>query len=288
MIEPSVLVLPAFSATEMAVDDPPDELARWLESYDLTPHDIPGVSAPVYAGEGIAVTPTGIGKTAAATTVTALLSSPAVDLTGAHVLSVGVAGIAPDAGPLGSVVLGERVVDWDWKYRWGGTEPSAEGDAGDSPADTPIAPLEFRTRDPVYRLDGDLLDRVEGAVVGAELRATEDERVDGEPGVRRGVSVCGDEFWYGREMAEQVAWLLGEYDLPAPLATQMEDYATAAALARFDRLDRYVPIRAGANYDRPPAGESAARVTDGVGAFDFETATLNAHRAGRRAVEALR
>lgn len=288
MIEPSVLVLPAFSAADMAVAEPPDELQRWLDAYDLAAHDVPGVPAPVHAGEGIAVTPTGIGKPAAAATVSTLCAASGVDLADAHVLSVGVAGIAPAAGPLGSVVLAETVVDWDRKYRWGGGESAEKGDTADP--DPPIAPLEFRTRDPAYQLDADLLDRVERAVAGADLRATADPRADGEsgPAVHRGVSVCGDEFWYGEAMAGQVDWLLGQYGLGPHLATQMEDYATAAALARFDRLDRYAAVRAAANYDRPSAGESPARVTEGVGAFDFETATLNAFRAGRRVVETLR
>lgn len=282
MIEPSVLVLPAFSAAEMAVADPPDELRRWLDAYDLTPRDVRGTPAPVYAGEGIAVTPTGIGKTAAATTVTALLAAPEVDLADAAVVSVGVAGVAPAAGPLGSVVLAEAVVDWDWKYRW------ASASAGPAATDPPVAPLEFRTRDPVYRLDGDRLDRVERAVADADLQATTDPRSEGVPTVHRGVSVCADEFWYGADLATAVDWLLGQYGLDTHLVTQMEDYATAAALARFDRLDRYAAVRAAANYDRPPAGETPASVTEGVGAFAFETAAVNAFRAGRRAVAALR
>ncbi len=276
-VNPDVLVLPAFRARDLAMADPPDELRRWLEAYDLSSRPVEGLPAPVYAGEGIAVTPTGVGKPAATATVTAVLSSPAVDLGGTRVVSVGVAGVAPRVGPLGSVVLAEAVVDWDRKYRWD------HSDDGDS-----LAPLDFRTRDPVFHLDDGLLDCVERAARDASLRAVEDDRVDGDPGVRRGVSVCGDEFWYGAETAAQVDRLIAAYDLAGHACTQMEDYGTALALSRFDRLDDYVAVRAAANYDRPPASESSAEIADGVGEFALHAAAENAFRVGRRAVAALR
>lgn len=256
--------------------DAPDELRRWVEAYDLTPRSVEGVPASVHVGDGIAVTPTGVGKPAATATVTALLSAPVVDLDGTRVVSVGVAGVPPRAGPLGSVVLAEAVVDWDRKYRWDPTD-------GDS-----IAPLDFRTRDPVFHLDDDLLDRVDRAVADVALGPVEDDRVDGDPTVHRGVSVCGDEFWYGERTAAQVDRLLAAYDLPGYVCTQMEDYGTAAALSRFDRLDDYVAVRAAANYDRPTAGRAPSAITDDVGRFAFEAAAENAFRAGRRVVRALR
>ncbi len=276
-MNPDVLVLPAFRASDVAIADAPDELRRWVAAYDLSPRTVAGLPAPVYAGEGIAVTPTGVGKTAATATVTALLSAPAVDLTDTRVLSVGVAGVAPRAGPLGSVVLAEAVVDWDRKYRWDHSEDGPD----------PVAPLDFRTRDPVYHLEGTLLDRVERAVADVSLCVPEDDRVDGDPAVHRGVSVCGDEFWYGRETASQVDRLLATYDLAGHACTQMEDYGTAVALSRFDRLADYVAVRAAANYDRPPTGHSPAGIADGLGQFALDPAAENAFRVGRRVVEAL-
>jgi len=272
-VNPDVLVLPAFRAADVAMADPPDELRRWREAYDLSPRALEGLPAPVYAGDGIAVTPTGIGKTSATATVTTLLSAPEVDLQGTRVVSVGVAGVAPRAGPLGSVVLAESVVDWDLKHR----RDAGDGDTG------PVAPLHFRTRDPVYHLDGPLLDRVERALGDTPLRTVADDRVAGDPAVHRGVSVCADEFWHGQETAAQVDRLLAAYDLPVHACTQMEDYGTAVALSRFDRLADYVAVRAAANYDRPAEGSSDVD----FGAFALDTAAENAFRAGRRAVDAL-
>lgn len=124
-IELDVLVLPAFD------DLPglPGEATPWYESYDLDEtKEIAGVHSPVhYTAAGLAVVPTGIGKSAAATTTTALLASDAFALDEALVLTVGVAGGPPDL-PLGSVVVADTIVDWDDKCRL---------DSGDS--DPPLA-----------------------------------------------------------------------------------------------------------------------------------------------------
>lgn len=78
---PRVVVFPAFEIGDIK-GDTAGEFQRWYMSYDLDKKvEIPGANAPLYYnGNGLAVTPTGIGKSAAATTVTSVLSSPKLDL----------------------------------------------------------------------------------------------------------------------------------------------------------------------------------------------------------------
>jgi len=67
-------------------------------------------------------------------------------------------------------------------------------------------------------------------------------------------------LWHGKQLAEQVQWLVLNVDTDQKLnpyrVTQMEDAGTAYALSRFDALSRYISIRGIANYDRPLDSQS--------------------------------
>ena len=225
-----VLVLTAF-ATE---DFPTDELSPWLDREWPATRTVPGVAddygSPVYHDGMTGVVSTGVGPAAAATTVTALLESELVDES-TRFLTAGIAGGPPEL-PIGSVVLGEAVVDWDRKHR----------------TDDGVQLLDYRPRDYVYELDDDLRSRVRSAAESVDL----DARVTG------GTVVAGGEFWHGTDRAEEVAWLCEQYDTPPYRATVTEDAGTAHALARYDALDRYASIRAISNHDRPP-GKTVSR-----------------------------
>ncbi|ELY51610.1 purine nucleoside permease [Natronococcus jeotgali DSM 18795] len=66
----------------------------------------------------------------------------------------------------------------------------------------------------------------------------------------------------------------------------MEDAATATALERFDLLERYLSVRAVANYDRPAPGETVEESFDGT-ASSLALAIDNAERVGSAVVEEL-
>lgn len=229
VVELHNLVLPAFEE----LGDLPAETGPWKRAYEFTGRlELDGLARPLrYTDDGLGIVPTGVGKTAAATTTTTLFTSERVDLTEAVILSVGVAG-APPSIPVGSVVVSDRIVDWDLKCRF--------------PDDVAENPYVERG---VYELDGELVDEIEQ--VGSAVA------LGGDAELRRGTNLSGDELWHGAELADRADWLADQYDAAPYRATEMEDAGTAAALVRFGRLDSYCAIRGVSNHDRPPEGLSA-------------------------------
>jgi purine nucleoside permease len=241
------LVLPAFDDLAGL----PGEAAPWRRQYDLDhAMTVEGVPSPLrYTGSGgLGVVPTGVGKTAAATTTAALCASEALDLDGALVLSVGVAGAPPEL-PIGSIVIADSIVDWDDKCRFD-PEPDAE-DPGDALALNP-----YTDDAGVFHPDDELVASARSVARGVELQSASDL----DPSVVVGTNLCGDELWHGRQLAEQAAWMVDARDEGPCLATEMEDTGTATALQRFERFDQYLSVRGISNHDRPttqrPAAES--------------------------------
>ncbi|MFP8954226.1 phosphorylase [Natrialbaceae archaeon A-arb3/5] len=292
-IEPAAVVLPAVAA------DPLDERRPWLDQYEIdAAYDIPGTDTPLYlTADGVAITTTGIGKSDAATTVTALLASPVVALESAYVVSCGVAGASPATAGLGSVVLADAVVDWDRKHRWD-RRATSEDDAGRNGAEDvsdSIDLLAYRPRDYVSRLDDRVIETglsgarsvalVENDETLAYQRRYPDAPETG-PIVGVGTTVCGDEFWHGEQYAREAEHLCERYDVAPYVTTQMEDAATATALDRFGLLEQYLSVRAIGNYDRPSPGESVEESFDGNKA-SLALAIENAARAGGAVVDEL-
>lgn len=280
-----VVVLPAFVGEE----DEPCELRRWLRAYDFDGSlSIPGLRRPLrYTTDGIGIVPTGMGKSAAAATTAALLGASPIDMSDAYVLSVGIAGVSPERGTIGSVFVAEAVADWDHKYRLDPTEATTTG------------LLPYRRRDPVYRLDESLVADAAGAAADAELvddmeirsirRRYVQEAARSNPHVGVGTTVSSDEYWHGSQLAERVQWFLDEYDAGSLCTTQMEDFGTATALARFDHLDRYLSVRAGVNFDQPPQHRSSREsFNDGEGTCELAVGLENAFRVGAAIVEYLK
>jgi purine nucleoside permease len=261
------LVLPAFDD----LDGLPGEARPWRERYDLGHSlDVEGVPKPVRHGGGLGVVPTGIGKVAAATTTTALLATDRLELDGTLLLSVGVAGGPPTVG-VGSVVLGETILDWDDKCRF---DPGTEG--------VPLARNPYTEGQGVFHLEGALVERARESAAGVELDAPGDSR----PSVVTGTNVCGDELWHGHEVVEQVTWLVEEYGLGPYRATEMEDAGTAATLERFGRLGDYLSVRAISNHDRP-GPETTPRESVSSVAFEagFGAAVENAVAVAQAVVD---
>ena len=267
-LHPDVLVLPAFTDAEYTGDA--SEVKPWLDRYEFASLDVPGVDHPVrHAPDaGVALAPTGIGKSAAATTVTALAAGDAVALDDATLLTVGIAGVAPAAGTLGSVFVADHVVDGDIKLR-----------TGESTRRMP-----WLVDDYVWDLDSDLRDRVVGIASEVELADSDEAAAiradyddDRSPTVAVGPTVCGDEVYHGTAAAAAVEALCETYGIGSVATTEMEDAGTATALSRFDLLDQYVSIRAAANFDRePPGGDPEESISRDV----FDLGIENAVRVG--------
>lgn len=273
-IQPTVVVCPAFTDAEYTGDA--SEVDPWLDRYDFDRElDVAGVDHPVYHAPdtGVALAPTGIGKAAAAATVSALAAGEAVDLADATLLSVGIAGCSPAAGTLGSVFVADRIVDWDVKLRVGET----------------TSRMQWLADDYAWQLDETLVDRAVGAARGASLtdsdRAAEIRERYGDsrtPTVDVGPTVCGDEVYHGTATARQVDALCESYGVDGFATTEMEDAGTATALDRFGLLDQYLSIRAAANFDRePPGGDPHTSIDHDV----FELGIENAVRVGTAVVD---
>ncbi|WP_433630213.1 phosphorylase [Halomicrococcus sp. NG-SE-24] len=292
-VEPDVVVLPAFAAGDVTVEaDLPNEVEPWLDEYAFDRElAVPGANAPVrYTDDGVAITPTGMGKADAAATVTALLRAPGLDCSDAAFLTVGIAGASPEAGTLGSVFIADHVVDWDRKQRW-------DGAGDDDPVET-MRLLPYRPRDYAYGLDDDFVERAYGWASDVALRDTERARehrerysqdaARGAPTVAVGTTLCGDEFWHGARHAEAARWLVDRYDAGEYATTEMEDFGTAAALDRFDRLESYLSVRGVVNFDRPPEGRTAREgIDEDLDAATVELGLENAFRVGSRIVDRL-
>lgn len=147
----------------------------------------------------------------------------------------------------------------------------------------------------MHRLEDRLLEPALDAAAQIDLGADPDVRTyqdryptapDDGPTVEVGTTVCGDEFWHGPRYAREVDWLCERYGVGPYATTQMEDAATATALERFGLLERYLSVRAVANYDRSAPGETVEESFDGTEA-SLALAIDNAERVGSAVVEAL-
>jgi len=277
-VSPAVLVLPAFTTADYAADPAdPDEVGRWLDAYDFERYRVRGVPKPFRydPATDVALVPTGIGKSAAGATGSALFADDGVVLDDTTLVTVGIAGAHPSVGTVGSVVVADTVVDWDLKER----------------VDGRVSPLSWRARDYVWDLEESLVERT--AETAREVDLADDEAArtlraaygdDRSPGVAVGPTVCGDEVWHGETAAGDVERLCAAYDLDGYATTEMEDAGTVTALERFDALDRYVSLRAISNFDRAQPGGDPV---ESAGEFCFALATENAFRAGRAVVTTL-
>ncbi|WP_458187303.1 phosphorylase family protein [Haladaptatus sp. NG-WS-4] len=285
--ELDVLLLPAFAADGFATDEAlPDEFQPWLDAYDFS-HEVavPGANMPVFhTDDGIGITATGMGKADAAATVTAVLAHPAFDCSNAYFLTVGIAGVRPDVGTVGSVFVSDAIVDWDRKHRF-----------PDRGVDVPIELLGYRPHDYVFHLNDALVS--EAYCAAKRVESLDSERIQqyrdefsqdaarSTPTVARGTTVCGDEFWHGKTLSEQAQWLTDQYDAGVYATTEMEDFGTATALDRFGFLDRYLSVRGAVNFDQPHEGKTAREsLHDDVGEETIELGLENAFRVGSHLV----
>ena len=275
-LDPAVVVLPAFTTAEYTGDA--SEVAHWHDRYDFDREvDIDGCKHELLYGRepDIALVPTGIGKSEAATTVTALAAGDTVALDDATILTVGIAGCNPAAGTLGSVFISDRVVDGDIKLRIGETTRR----------------MQWLVDEYVWELDTDLIARAVGATQDVSLADSERARAiraayddSRSPTVDTGTTVCGDEVYHGATVATKVGQLCESYGIAEFATTEMEDAGTATALERFGLLDQYVSIRAASNFDREPAGGDP---TESIERDVFELGTENAVRVGHAVVQEL-
>ncbi|MBF6329082.1 purine-nucleoside phosphorylase [Nocardia transvalensis] len=270
------------------------EAKPWLERRQWT-HEIsvPGVRTPVRCNDsGLCMMVTDMGKTNAALSTSAVLASPRLNFDDAYFITAGIAGTPPEAGTLGFAAWARWVVDVDLGHH---VLPQDDSTVPNGYLSMPKAGTE------VYELDGHLVDAVyrntkdvalSDSPAAAELRAAFGQ-ADRKPVVTQCDTATGDNFWSGAQSSAQTAAIVsGQTDGRARYCTsQMEDNATAAALARAGKLNRYVCLRTASNFDRPRPGESVTEtltaIDSGAASPGFPLAVDNAYRVASAAADYL-
>lgn len=297
-----VVVLTMFEVGE-ETGDMAGEFQLWAERYPFTEKvSVPGIDHPVRVSkDGVVLVLAGM-NARARQSVTALALDPRFDTRKAYWLVAGIAGVDPQAGPIGSAAWAQWVVDADAAH---------EIDEREMPADWPWGIYALDTKRPgvkgpanasgmAWKLDPGLVGWAYGLTKATPLadnpqlqaaRAKYAGPGQEPPSVYLGDSVGTARFWHGeRRTAWARDWVRLWTDGQGRLAmTDCEDHQVLDALdilGKSGRVDarRALVLRTASNYSAAPPG--AAPV------FDFATGGLEAsveaaYRVGSPVVKAL-
>lgn len=282
----------------------PGEAAPWFAKEDLpTRLTVPGLAVKDEnpTGEvrcstaGLCVTVVGTTKAKSGPGTTALLSYPGWDLSQAHFLLVGIAGISSKHGTIGDAAIG-NIVDTNLGTDYvhpapgqacPGWDPFDVSNGSGNPYTQatyalPLSDWAYRlTKD--VRLADDAASRHERAFYGAKEAAE-------HPRVRRGGVGGHDSFWVGKDQSERqdciYAFRAKQFGLDDQRITSaFEDPGVAGALIRWGRLDDLVIVRTGSDFEDQRPGTSPEDLyallhsPDGFAAFGI--AVENEYRTGK-------
>ena len=227
---------------------------------------------------------TGVGAVRAAASVMALGLHPGFDLSQAHILITGVAGISPARGSLASVVLPEYVVDGDLCHQidareipvndpvWlDGTVPIGKS----LPYEQPLAQRFNEDDGIVFRLNSQLIEDAERLTHDLELLDTAAirrrrhlftpaETAHQPPAILRGDELSSTTFWHGKSLSERASrWVEYQTQGRAKYSiTAMEDAGMLRSLANLAAAglvdwNRILIARATSNFDQQRSGLTA-------------------------------
>lgn len=266
-------------------------------------------------GAGTLALITGVGAARASASVMALGLDPRFDLTRAFWVFTGVAGISPERGSLGSVVLPEYVVDGTLTHELDAREIPAEWPDGYVPIGK-LTPYEEPREDRfngddgiVFRLNAGLVEWAfelvrstpmhdTAAMAARRVQFLPADPAHRPPHVLRGDELSSSTFFHGARMSARAArWVgyqtegWGTYSI-----TAMEDSGSLQALQFLTKAgladgERALVVRAASNYDRQRVGVSAAEsLAETRVASDsaYLPALENGYRVVSRIVAALR
>jgi purine nucleoside permease len=253
---------------------------------------------------------TGQAEINAASSLTALILSPAFDLRKTYFLLAGIAGISPRLGTLGSVAFSRYAVQVALQYEFDAREKPLNFPSGYIPQGTtgPSIYPQFIYGTEVFELNDALRQQAITFAKTARLNDTSSAQAyrakyklnpsyasgAAPPSVIACDSATADTFWTGNLLAaefESTVQLFtngsGKY-----CTTQQEDNGALEALLRgavAGRVDfgRIIEMRTGSDFDRPAPGMSAAdNLFDGQNA-GFSASILNIHLAGAKVVDGI-
>jgi purine nucleoside permease len=302
-LAPRVLVVVAFA--DDGVSAPTEEAAPWVEreGLDVRIRTAAAVSLRCFAARTVCLLISGEGKVNAVASLLSLGLDPGVDLRRTYVIVSGIGGVSPETGTIGTAAWATWIVDYDIAH---------EMDARELPASFPDARFQqgcftgtwcgkdgWRTGTEVFELDPRATRFAYGLTKSvalddppflAKIRAPYPEAIArAKPHVERCDILGGDTYWVGTRIGNfSRAWMkhwtngAGTYCM-----TAMEDtgYAgTMKKLAAVGRVDyhRFFELRAGSDFDRPHAGQTAIEVLRaGITAGTFPIAVNNAYLTSR-------
>ncbi len=281
MPEPIQLVI--LAAFEPDSGPIPGELTTWIAGLNLNRRiDLQAAYRPLWTdGNGTLALATGVGAVRAAASVMALGLDARFDLTRAHFLVTGVAGISPERGSLASMVLPEYVVDGDLTHELDAREIPAEWPDGfvpigkTQPYEQPRA-NRFNADDGlVFHLNpglvawahehGRSVELLDTPQIAARRRQFEPAAAHEPPRLLRGDELSSSTFFHGTLLSRRATRLVA-YQTEGRATytiTAMEDTGilqSLVALGKAGRVNwrRILIARAASNFDQQRTGLTAA------------------------------
>ena len=259
---------------------------------------------------GVLLAMVGVGAVEAAASTVAIGLDPRFDLTNAYIVLVGIGGGDPNTVQMGSVVVGDAILDSDLAHEIDAREMPADWSFGRFPLfrQVPFEQPPGPNRGEVLLLDGELTARVRQIARQvtladpAELETLRQEYADwpeglGVPQVVHGAVLAGSTLWHGTHLNQWAAewvsyWTAGEHTFAV---SSMEDAGIATALRRLTEMGRLnvrnaVVLRGVCNFTVQPANLSAADSLAREEASNYsaiEPAVENAYLVGSAVARAL-
>ncbi len=314
--------LPEIKVVLVAMFDPgeaqPGELLLYRQREGLRRIELPGtgLAETWLSDDGVLALVAGVGTANTAISTLALGLASGLDLSRAYWLISGIAGVNPNACPLGSAVWAQWCIDADLAFEidsreipgdWstgilplGAKEPFGRSTMPDSLFGRPyqVCRLNDGLARWAHALTEDLPLADSPGLAAYRARYTGFPAALQPPAVLLGDNLSGARFWHGRHFnAWAERWVqhwtggLGRF-----LTSSMEDSGTLHALKHLDRLGkadfrRVLLLRAASNFTMPPPDQTAIQSLLGEGGDDHFPGMVpsleNGYRAGHAVLRAL-
>ncbi len=252
---------------------------------------------------------TGMGSIRSATATLALGLDQRFDLRHAYWLVAGIAGIDPAKASIGSAAWARFLVDGDLAHEIDGREIPKDWSTGyfalhsKGPND-PAPPtgqgevyeINSGLRDWAFALTKDMVLPDDAKVAAERMRYTEDSMAQRPPFVLKGDQLAAMTFWHGALLTRWAEdwvnrWTGGKGEFVTSAMEETGTYQSILYLDRIGRVDRnrFMVLRAGSNYTRPPPGIGAADylLRENEGYSGMRAALESLYAVGSRVVDEL-
>jgi len=264
--EVKVLILPHFEIGEITGDDA-GEAQYFYENYLMgaKEYKLSDGNTLYYNDKNkVALALTGQGKTMASSAMASIFDDERFDFSKTYVVSPGCAGGNMDVCTLGDVCIDAEAVDYDLGHYvdirdMAGLDVDSEWFHDSSFDASSHFVFDGELIDKAYELTKDIpLATTEYSRSAMEIQYPDNESTHRDPGVVKGTSVTGDNYWkghYGHDHALDVAEY---YKCKYPYtASEMEDVAVGYVTDKYGLKDRTILLRGIVNIDDFWQGDDA-------------------------------